>query len=86
MRYNPQPPYEIEETSVMSADEIKRIKNFARFWEIIVNRGLINNMENKPVFDKFMILSDLLLTHFGKNWGIDKNELTEAVKKFKFNF
>jgi len=80
MRYNPLPPYEIEETSAMSAVDLQRIKNFARFWEILVNRKLINLREIKNVFDKFMALSDSLLAHFGRNWGIDKDELQEAVK------
>jgi len=82
MRYNSLPPYEVEETSVMSAEELGRIKNFARFWETIVNRGLIELKNNEPIFDKFMALSDSLLAHFGKNWGIDKAELRMAVEKY----
>ena len=100
MRYNSLPPYEIEETSAMSARDIRRIKNFARFWEIIINRKnfspCISNCQkdsttlyevfsNEPVFEKFMILSDLLFAHFGRNWGIDKNELRAAVQKFIFS-
>jgi hypothetical protein len=88
MRYNPAPPYEVLETSVMSEDDLKRIKNFARFWEIIVNRSLssdyINNLSGKPVFKKFMALSDLLYARFGRNWGIDKNELLEAIENYEF--
>jgi radical SAM superfamily enzyme YgiQ (UPF0313 family) len=84
MLYNPLPPYEIEETSVMSADDIARVKNFARFWEIIVNRQLsssfIEKLKNKPVFNKFMVLSDALFKHFNRNWGIDKYELLEAIE------
>ena len=78
MRYNPLPPYEIEETSAMSAGNIQRIKNFARFWELIVNRGLINH-KTKITFDDFLALSDSLFARFGRNWGIDKKALLEAV-------
>jgi len=74
MRYNHLPPYEIEETSVISTTDLRRIKNFARFWELIVNRGMLK-MKKKPVFEKFMTLSDNLFAHFGKNWGIDKEKL-----------
>jgi len=74
MRYNSLPPYEIEETSAMSPTDLRRIKNFARFWELIVNRGLAE-VSKAPVFEKFMSLSDNLFSYFGKNWGIDKNEL-----------
>jgi len=78
MRYSSLPPYEIEETSSVSAADLKRLKNFARFWELLVNRGIVK-FANEPVFDKFMILSDRLLAHFGRNWGIDKKELTDTV-------
>ena len=80
MKYNPAPPYEIEKTSAMSADDLGRIKNFARFWEIIVNRKLFSFNGEKQIFDNFMALSDSLFIHFGRNWGIDKQELLEAVK------
>jgi len=82
MRYNILPPYEIEETSAMSIKDLQRIKNYARFWEIIVNRNLINITNNKPVFKIFMELSDILFAHFGRNWGIGKEELTEAIMNY----
>jgi hypothetical protein len=84
MKYNPAPPYEIEETSTMSASEIRQIKNYARFWEILVNRGLINFKKRESVFNDFIALSNSLLSHFGRNWGIDRNELLEVVLKLKF--
>ncbi len=83
MRYNCKPPYEIEETSSLSADDLRRVKNFAAFWERLVNRGLLA-LDNEPVFEKFMSLSDALFAHFGKNWGIDKNELLKKVTENLF--
>ncbi|MCL2269872.1 MAG: B12-binding domain-containing radical SAM protein [Treponema sp.] len=87
MRYNPLPPYELTETSAIPEREFDRIKNFARFWEIIVNRGLIkgNNTAGQTlrppqVFNQFMALSDSLFAHFGRSWGIAKNELIEALQ------
>ena len=80
MRYNNLPPYEILETSAMSARDLTRIKNFARFWELIINRGLVNFNEKKQVFENFLTLSDSLFAHFGRNWGIDKNELLEFIE------
>jgi radical SAM superfamily enzyme YgiQ (UPF0313 family) len=88
MRYKPLPPYEVEETAAIGAVDLCRIGNFARFWELIVNRGLVNFAPEEPVFDKFMALSDLLFAHFGRNWGIARDELLEILKKevspFKF--
>jgi len=81
MKYSDTPPYEVIETGALSAAELGRIKNFARFWELIVNRAPFPDLTanllpaGKPVFDTFMDLSDKLLEHFGKNWGIDRNDL-----------
>jgi len=84
MRYNGKPPYEIEETSSISAVDLQRLKNFAAFWERLVNRGLLP-VESESVFEKFIALSDSLLAHFGKNWGIDKAELIKkAVQNFTY--
>jgi len=81
MRYMPLPPYEIEETAAVGAADLRRIRNFARFWELIVNRGLVNFAPDAPVFDRFMALSDRLFAHFGRNWGIARDELLETLKK-----
>jgi radical SAM superfamily enzyme YgiQ (UPF0313 family) len=82
-RYNPAPPYEVEETSAMSIGDISRLKNFSRFWEIIVNRGLMNFYNDKVIFEKFINLSDSLYSHFGRNWGIDRNELLLFLKNIE---
>jgi radical SAM superfamily enzyme YgiQ (UPF0313 family) len=81
MKYNPRPPYEVMETGALSAAELARIKNFARFWEIIVNRGLKNYQNQTKIFNEFMVLSDYLYKKFKRNWGIDKNELIEAISE-----
>jgi len=82
LRFSPLPPYEIEETSSVSADDMNRIKNFARFWELIVNRGLFVFRE-KPVFFEFMDLSDRLFSYFNRSWGIDKAELIKFINNIK---
>jgi radical SAM superfamily enzyme YgiQ (UPF0313 family) len=77
MRYNSRPPYEVLETAAMSARDIQRVANFARFWELAVNRGLASNDNENLSFAAFMEKADSLFAHFGRNWGIDKNELKE---------
>ena len=84
MKYAARPPYEVLETSVIPAVEMDRIKNFARFWEVIVNRNnfpdfVSSLVRGEPVFRQFMELSDRLLAKFGRNWGISRAELRDAL-------
>ena len=87
MRYSPDPPYEVMETAVLSVPELDRIKNFARFWELIVNRGAFRDLgprlfpQRQGVFRSFLELSDRLLERFGRNWGIDRRELRAELEK-----
>ena len=37
--YSPLPPYEILQTSVLSFDDLARLRRFARYWNIIGNSG-----------------------------------------------
>jgi len=83
MRYNSSPPYEIEETSTMSGSDLARLRNFSRFWEIIVNRGLVFSSDfskNGTIFCNFLELSDTLFAYFGRNWGIDRGELLAFLR------
>jgi radical SAM superfamily enzyme YgiQ (UPF0313 family) len=85
MCYSPEPPYEVMATAAMPAADLGRVKNFARFWELIVNRGAFAGIvprlfpPGEPVFSPFMDLSGRLLERFGRNWGIDRRELREAL-------
>jgi radical SAM superfamily enzyme YgiQ (UPF0313 family) len=85
MKYSAAPPYEVIETGALPAAELDKIKNFARFWELIVNRNNFSDLipvllpAGNPVFDRFMDLSGKLLEHFGKNWGIDREELKACL-------
>jgi radical SAM superfamily enzyme YgiQ (UPF0313 family) len=85
MVYSGRPPYEVVETAALPKTDMDRVKNFARFWELIVNRGSFPDVvprlfpPDKPVFRRFMELSDQLLVRFGRNWGIDRKELGLAI-------
>jgi radical SAM superfamily enzyme YgiQ (UPF0313 family) len=83
MVFSPAPPYEALRTAALPGPELDRIKNFARFWEILVNRHPFPELPIAPagekVFWRFMGLAGRLLARFGRNWGIDKWELRKAV-------
>jgi len=87
VRYNAAAPYEVIETESIPVAEMEKIKNFARFWEQIVNRRPFPVLlplivpPGEKVFDRFMELSEKLLDRFGKNWGIPKQELEEFLEQ-----
>ncbi|MDR0689157.1 MAG: hypothetical protein LBG08_02660, partial [Spirochaetaceae bacterium] len=82
----PDPPYEVQETAALPRPDLDRIRNFARFWELIVNRGAFDDLlpallpPGKPAFRRFLALSDRLLERFGRNWGIDRRELRASLE------
>jgi radical SAM superfamily enzyme YgiQ (UPF0313 family) len=86
MRYAAEPPYEVQETAALSADNLDRLRNFARFWELIVNRGSHPDFTarflppGEPAFNRFMELADILLARLGRNWGIDRKELKTILE------
>jgi hypothetical protein len=80
MRYNSEAPYELMESDAIPRDNLDRLKNFARFWELLINRRLFD-MRDAPVFDRFLALSDSLFERFGRNWGIPKHELLQAAAR-----
>ncbi|GHV22303.1 hypothetical protein FACS189494_08950 [Spirochaetia bacterium] len=82
--YSPDPPYEVIQTADITKEGMARIKNFARFWEVIVNRNPFPDLLptivcGDSVFDQFMSLSDSLLSRLGRNWGLDRAVLRDAV-------
>ncbi|MDR2398666.1 MAG: B12-binding domain-containing radical SAM protein [Spirochaetaceae bacterium] len=88
IRFNPDPPYEVWETEALSRRDMDRIKNFARFWERIVNREAVKELlprlvpEGKRVFTAFMALSDWLWERFQRSWAIDRSDLDTALKEW----
>ncbi|MDR2377127.1 MAG: B12-binding domain-containing radical SAM protein [Treponema sp.] len=89
IRYAPAPPYEALSTAVLPQADLDRIKNFARFWEILINRRPFPEISivppGKPVFRRFMDISDKLLARFGRNWGIDRQDLRLAITELTQN-
>lgn len=88
IRFQAEAPYEAVSTAALPEAELDAIKNFARFWERIVNRGPFPDLApllfppGKPVFYAFMELSRYLLDRFGRNWGIDRKDLRGALEDF----
>lgn len=85
MDYAAAPPYEVRSTGALSAADAARLRRFARFWELVVNRGKFGSetaaflAEGRPVFGRFLELSDALGARLGRDWGLDREMLRTAL-------
>jgi len=64
MRYATEAPYEVLETSALSAEDLIRIRRFARYWDLYGNSGRFTRalpalLSDRP-FARFMAFSDWL--------------------------
>ena len=90
MIYSPMPPYEVIQSGVMPALQMDKLKNFARFWEIIVNRNHFSSLlplllpAGEDIFDRFMKISSGALEYFGRNWGINRDDLFNFLRESDF--
>ena len=86
MVYAADPPYEILENKLIDRPTMERLKRFARYWELIANRG--NFEESLPVilgdspFARFMNLSEWLHGKAGRDFGIPLRELAGFLFSF----
>ena len=85
MVYDPAPPYGILETRLINRPSMLRIRQFARFWDLVANRGrfpgtlpLILGRGPSP-FDAFMALSDWMHARFGRDYAITLLDLAESL-------
>ncbi len=87
MRYSPDPPYEVIASAAMDEAGLGALKNFARFWELVVNRGHFDDLvprllpEGGTAFGRFLGIANALVGRFGRNWGIDRKELRAALEE-----
>lgn len=84
MVYNEEPPYEIQQTKLIDADSLQRLRRFAKYWDLIGNSG--NFITSTPLiwgagspFKEFLRLSDSLHQKLQRQHGIPLVELAEAV-------
>ncbi len=88
MVYSKEPPYEVLENRLLGRATLDRIKHFARYWELIANRG--NFVESLPMllggsaspFQSFMRLSDWLFARIGRDHSIALVELVRSLQEY----
>jgi hypothetical protein len=88
MVYNTSPPYDILQTSTLSAMELQQIRRFARYWDIIVNNGRFPHSspliwQNQPsVFAAFMEWSEWLYSQTHTTYGFTPTQLAQRLEQF----
>ena len=86
VRWNPAPPYDLLANQLLDAATMDRLKRFARFWELLGNRGrfehtlpLLWSAPGDSPFARAWKLCDQLFSKFGKTHGIPLFELAYAL-------
>lgn len=88
MKYDENPPYEVLETSVLPLGEMNRLKHFAKFWELIVNRGKMEPQvarllpPSQGAFERFDSLSRHLYSELGRTWAIPLDDLRQKTDEY----
>lgn len=88
MRFEPSPPYSVIETDTLSAEEIQRIKRFARYFDLYHNCGdfprslpLLWGIGPSP-FGVFMAFSDYIWERTGRTHRITLQERANLLYAF----
>ena len=84
MQYNPNPPYNIIENKVLSANTIKDLQHFAYFWDRISNSGNFRKTrhliwEEASPFWKFLACAQWLHHYFGRSHSVSLENLVKAL-------
>ena len=84
MVYDPEPPYTVQQTSVLTAHEVQRFGRMARYWDLVANGGRFPRtlpllMEAASPFAAFMAFSDWLWQHSGQTQGLTPEALVDAL-------
>ncbi len=87
MRYSPEPPYEILETSLLPFETVQRMRRFSQLWDRVANRGHLTETlprlwRGQSPFAAFLEFSDWLFERFGKSHSVARNRLAEELFRY----
>ena len=86
MVYAAEPPYEILENKLIDRESMDRIKRFARYWELMANRGnfeeSLSFLLNGSPFSRFMKLNDWLYEKIQRDFGIALRDLVSLLFRY----
>ncbi len=85
MVYSPLPPFDVLSTSDLSFEQTQEMKRFAKYWEIVVNRGQFEHSasfiwrDDSSVFEAFRRFSDWLYARVKRTSMINLLRLAEHL-------
>ncbi len=84
MVYDAEPPYAVQETSVLSRDEVQRFVRLARYWDLVANSGrfsrtLVLLLQGPLPFAAFLAWSDWLWQRSGQTSGLSPEALVDHL-------
>ena len=84
MVYDAEPPYAVQETSVLSRDEVQRFVRLARYWDLVANSGRFSRaldlmLQGPTPFAAFLAWSDWLWQRSGQTSGLSPEQLVDHL-------
>lgn len=91
MVYNPNPPYEILRTKLISFEEIQLMRKFSSYWDMVANRGNFSTtlplligleLESASPFRIFYAFTSWLIGHDVGSSGISLDRLAKLIHEY----
>jgi len=84
MRYDPEPPYTVQQTDAVDADTVQRFIRLARYWDLVANSGrfpatLALLLQGPSAFAAFLAFSDWLWRRQASTQGLTPEQLVDAL-------
>lgn len=84
MVYDAEPPYAVQQTSVLSRDEVQRFVRLARYWDLVANSGRFSRtlallLQGPSPFAAFLAWSDWLWQCSGQTSGLSPEQLVDHL-------
>ena len=84
MVYDAEPPYAVQQTSVLSRDQGQRFVRLARYWDLVANSGRFSRtlallMQGASPFATFLAWSDWLWQRSGQTSGLSPEQLVDHL-------
>jgi radical SAM superfamily enzyme YgiQ (UPF0313 family) len=84
MVYDAEPPYAVQETSVLSRDEVQRFVRLARYWDLVANSGRFSRtlgllLQGASAFAAWLAWSDWLWQRSGQTSGLSPEQLVDHL-------